>query len=89
MTRLNFFKNKKVALKYIYIRILWCVQLCERLETPPSPFYRYLFTIKKCKAGNRYKGRSPSVRIVELTTAKIVLKYNIVHWLNYGSIVIG
>ena len=34
------------------------------------PFYRYIVSSEKCKAGNPYKGLSPSARIVELTTGK-------------------
>ena len=33
-------------------------------------FYRYLLSSEKCKAGNQYKGLSPSARIVELTAGK-------------------
>ena len=33
-------------------------------------FYLHVLSSEKCKAGNQYKGLSPSARIVELTTGK-------------------
>ena len=42
--------------------LLLLLLLCERSVN------RYLLSFEKCKAGNQYNGRSPSARIVELTT---------------------